>query len=76
MNILIENAETMEFLAGNGLWTKDLSKGKTFPTTNTAFQAAKQQAIGRFNIVSHISQTGQFINLNHGRGKGLETVPA
>jgi hypothetical protein len=35
------------------------------------------ELIGRFNIVGYICQTGQLINLNHGRGKGIaETSPA
>ena len=32
---------------------------------------AKRESIGRFNIVFYIPQTKQFINLDHGRGKGL-----
>jgi hypothetical protein len=34
------------------------------------------RSIGKLNIVSYISQTRQFINLDHGRGKGIsETSP-
>jgi hypothetical protein len=71
MNILIENAESLEYLAGNGDWTKNAAKGKNFEATGAAFKAAKQELIGRFNIVSYIAQTKQFINLDHGRGKGI-----
>ena len=71
MDILIENNETLEYLAPAGGWTKNPRRGKFFPNTTIAFQAAKLEAIGRFNIVCHISETGQFINLDHGRGKGL-----
>jgi hypothetical protein len=74
MNILIEDAESLEFLANNGRWTKNVANGKTFGTTEVALQAAKKEPIGRFNIVSYISQTRQFINLDHGRGKGPETI--
>ena len=76
MNILIENAETLEYLTNTGLWTKNVDKGKGFGFTNAAFAAAKQEPIGKFNIVSYITQTKQFINLDHGRGKGAETVAA
>jgi len=76
MNILIENAETLEYLTNNGQWTKNADKGKGFGFTNAALAAAKQEPIGKFNIVSYITQTKQFINLDHGRGKGAEAVAA
>ena len=76
MNIIIEDAETLEYLASNGRWTKVAADGKTFGTTDLAFQTAKKEPIAKFNIVSYISQTGQFVNLNHGRGKGLAAAPA
>ena len=71
MNILIENQETLEYLTQAGQWTKNPRAGKCFPATATAFQAAKLEAIGKFNIVCHIPGTNQFINLDHGRGKGV-----
>ena len=76
MNILIEDAETLQFLDGNGFWTKDVAKGKNFLATQLAYLAAKKEPIGKFNIVSYIAQTKQFINLNHGKGRGVEAVPA
>jgi len=76
MNILIEDAETLQFLDGNGLWTKDAAKGKNFLATQPAYLAAKKEPIGKFNIVSYIAQTRQFINLSHGKGRGVEVVPA
>ncbi len=75
MNILIENPDSLEYLAGDNRWTKIADDGKHFPRTGAAFDAAKKEAIGRFNIVGYISETKQFINLNHGRGRGLaETI--
>ena len=71
MNILIENNDTLEYLTPAGQWTKNPLNGKRYPAARIAFQAAKQEAIGKFNIVCHIPQTNQFINLNHGRGTGL-----
>ena len=76
MNILIENAETLEYLTTSGKWTKNVRDGKCFGATTTAFAAAKEEPIGKFNIVSYITQTKQFINMDHGRGKGAEPVAA
>jgi hypothetical protein len=69
MNILIENAESLEYLAGNGGWTKNVAKGKNFEATGVAFKIAKQELVGKFNIVAYIAESKQFINLDHGRGK-------
>jgi hypothetical protein len=71
MNILIENNETLEYLTNGGQWTKNPCDGRFFPATEVAFRAAKCEAIGKFNIVCHIPATNQFVNLDHGRGKGL-----
>jgi len=71
MNILIEDAETLEYLTSDNHWTKNVSEGKNFGATGTAFDVAKKEPIGKFNIVFYIPQTKQFINMDHGRGKGL-----
>jgi hypothetical protein len=77
MNILIENADSLEYLTGDNHWTKIAADGKPFTRTGAAFDVAKKESIGRFNIVGYIPETRQFINLNHGRGRGLaETVAA
>ena len=76
MNILIENQDTLEYLTEAGQWTKNPRDGRSFPATKAASQAAKREAIGKFNIVCHIPQTDQFINLDHGRGKGLPDLNA
>ena len=70
MNILIENAETREFLASDGHWTNQLGQGASFATTRAAHIAAKKEPIGKFNIVGHFGDTEQFINLDSGSGKG------
>ena len=75
MNVLIEEADKLEYLTSDGRWTKNVALGKSFTTTEIAFQTAKKEPIGRFNIVSYIPQTRQFINMNHGRGKGSEIKP-
>ena len=71
MNILIEDAEKLEYLTTAGRWTKNVAEGKSFAATETAFEVAKKEPVGKFNIVCYIKQTKQFINLNHGRGKGI-----
>jgi hypothetical protein len=84
MNILIEDAEKLEYLTSDNHWTKKASEGKNFGATGAAFEVAKNEPIGKFNIVFYITQTKQFINMGHGRGKGFaeeaspvgETVPA
>jgi hypothetical protein len=79
MHILIENNDTHEFLTSPGKWTPNPLQGKLFPATAVAFRAAKQEPIGKFNIVFHIPQTNQLVNLDHGRGLGelgAAVVPA
>jgi len=71
MNILIEDAEKLEYLTNSGNWTKNAAKGKAFDATHLALAAAKLEPIGKFNIVSYISQNRQFVNLDSGKGKGL-----
>jgi hypothetical protein len=70
MNILIEDAETLEYLTNAGKWSKNAAEGKAYPKTEAAFEVAKQEPIHKFNIVCYIPQTKQFVNLDHGRGKG------
>jgi len=74
MNILIEDAETLEYLASNNLWTKNAAAGKDFGATGAAFTVAKKELIGKFNIVGYNTDTKQFINLHHGKGKGVEVA--
>jgi hypothetical protein len=54
----------------------NISRAAASGRTTAAFAAAKQEPIEKFNIVSYITQTRQFINLDHGRGKGAEPVTA
>ena len=83
MNILIEDAEKLEYLTSSNQWTKNAGEGKNFGATRVAFDIAKKEPIGNFNIVAYFPITKQFVNMNHGRGKGigetnavLENVPA
>jgi hypothetical protein len=76
MNIIIEDAESLKFFIGEGLWTKNVAEGKRYAGTALAFKAAKQEPVGKFNIVGYIGETKQFINLDHGRGKGAVEIPA
>lgn len=76
MNILVENADSLEYLTDAGQWTKDPRGGKRFPASAVAYQFAKREVIGKFNIVGHIPASNQFVNLDHGRGKGVPSVSA
>lgn len=76
MNIIIEDAESLKFFISEGLWTQNVGDGRRFARTALALKAAKQEPVGKFNIVGHIPTTGQFINLDHGRGKGAVEIPA
>ena len=37
MNILIEDAEKLEYLTSENQWTKNAAEGKSFEATETAF---------------------------------------
>lgn len=73
MDILIEDAEQLTYLTPEGLWTKKPAEGRGFLSTKSAYATAKKELIGKFNIVQFIALTGQFINLDCGKGKGTET---
>jgi hypothetical protein len=74
MNIIIEDAESRNYFTGEGQWTKNAAEGKCYTRTKIAFQAAKHELVGKFNIVGYIVATKQFINLDHGNGKGAVSV--
>lgn len=76
MNIMIEDVDAQKFFIGEGLWSKTAMEGKSFSGTALAFKAAKQEPIGKFNIVGYVPETRQCINLDHGRGKGATEVAA
>jgi len=76
MNILIEDAEKLEYLTSSNHWTKTATDGKVFKSTADALAVAKQQPMGKFNIVAFMSLNNQFINMNKGSGKGLPEVVA
>ena len=70
MKILIEDAETLQYLTATGKWTDAVAKGRSFATTRAAFDEARKEPIHRFNVVLCVPQSDQLINLDHGRGKG------
>jgi hypothetical protein len=76
MNILIESHETSEYMNEMGGWSKDPLTAMRFANSRVAFRAARQQTIGKFNIVGHIPTTHQFVNLNHGHGIGMPPAGA
>ena len=73
MDILIEDAEQLRYLNAKGQWTKNPGEGSSFLSTKAAYATAKNELIGKFNIVRFIALNGQLINLDCGRGKRKET---
>lgn len=74
MNILIEKDESLEYLTDSNQWSKNAAEGKDFGETKAAFAVAKKEPIGKFNIVAYIRETKQFINMDHGRGRGVPEI--
>ncbi len=70
MNIIIEDAESLKFFTGEGRWSKNAAEGKKFTETTQAYNAAKHEPIGKFNIAGYIVETRQLINFRNGRGTG------
>ena len=70
MNILIENAESREYLGNNGQWTKHADEGRDFGSTQAAVEAATREPIGKFNIVCYILQKPRFIIITMDQGMG------
>ena len=75
MKILIENAESLEYIANNGKWTKNAAEGRDFGSTQATFEAASREPIGKFNSVCYILQKPKFIIFTVEHGKGTSTGP-
>lgn len=75
MTIIIEDPETHKFLATDGTWSDKAVDGQVFASTRVACAAGRRESIGRFNVVGYFSDTSQFINMDHGRGKGSGADP-
>jgi len=70
MNIIIEDAESLKFFTGEGQWTKNADDGKHYAGTIQAYNAAKSEPIGKFNVTGYIAETRQLVSLRNGRGTG------
>jgi hypothetical protein len=68
MRIIIENAETNEFLTADGTWTKDAKHAMAYQTSEKAKERGSQVAMGRFNVVGSFSVWPQLTNLDEGIG--------
>jgi len=69
MNILIEDAEKLEYLTSTNKWSKKPDDGKNFGLLDVALAAAKLETMGKFNIVGYNSSNHELFNLNSGHGK-------
>jgi hypothetical protein len=76
MKTLVEDAEKLEYLTSDSHWTKSAGEGKDFGATGAAFEVAKQELVGRFNIVGYFPETKQFFNMIHGRGRRVAETTA
>jgi hypothetical protein len=76
MKTLVEDAEKLEYLTSDSRWTKIAGDGKDFGVAHAAFEVAKQEPMGRFNIVGYFPETKQLINIIHGRGRSVPEATA
>ena len=75
MNIIIEDVETLKFFTGEGQWTKNVTESKHYAGSAEAFNAARREPIGKFNIAGYIVENKQFINFRSGSGIGSLLKP-
>ena len=68
MKILIEDAETLEYLTPRGHWTKSSVEAAGYPSSATAKIAGAKAPIGRFNIIGSFANSPQITNLDDGCG--------
>jgi hypothetical protein len=68
VKIIIEDAETLEFLTSEGRWTKDLARAAAFPNSAAAKTRGSAIPIGRFNVVGSFARWPQLTNLDEGCG--------
>jgi hypothetical protein len=70
MKIVIENAETQEFLTADGKWTRNSKQAAVYSNTTTAKARGASAPIGRFNVVGTFKDSPQITNLDEGSGTG------
>ena len=68
MTILVENAETLEYLTTDGRWTNKMERAATYRSSTLAKASATSAAIGRFNIIGAVAKSSQIVNLDEGVG--------
>lgn len=68
MTILIENAETHEYLSRDGRWTRKMEQAATFRTSTLAKESALAFPIGVFNVIGTFQTSAQLVNLDAGCG--------
>jgi hypothetical protein len=68
MRIIIEDAETLQFLTMDGGWTGDSARAATFANSDAARERGVTLPIGEFNIVGAFSKSPQLTNLDNGSG--------
>jgi len=70
MTILIENADTLEYLAKDGRWSKKVTDALTYRTSTLAREHGVTVPVARFNVVGVFKNSPQMVNLDEGVGAG------
>ena len=66
MNILIEDAETLEFLAGNGQWTKNVAEGKSYLTIAIGCTGGRHRSVVMADALGKFLETnGYKVRIHH-----------
>jgi hypothetical protein len=74
MKIIIEDSESFKFFSGEGHWTDAAGDAKPYASALHAYNVARQEPIGKFNIAGYVIQTDQLVNLRAGRGTGISAA--
>jgi hypothetical protein len=68
MKILIEDAQTLKFLAVDGSWTAKSADAAGYRSSTVAKEAGARVQVGRFNVVGIFKNSPQITNLDEGCG--------
>ncbi|HTB83432.1 MAG TPA: hypothetical protein VK742_07255 [Candidatus Sulfotelmatobacter sp.] len=74
MKIIIEDSESFKFFTGEGQWSAVAADGKPYASALHAYNVARHEPIGKFNIAGYVVQTEQIVNLRAGRGTGISAA--
>jgi hypothetical protein len=76
MKIIIEDSESLQYFTGEGRWSPLAAEGREYASALHAYNAARQEPVGKFNITGYVGCTNQLVNLRSGRGTGAPIAAA